>query len=725
MEDEYEEQDDDQNDYASEKESKVPVPMTTEQGLLKHGAVSMKDSAFGPFKTSKSELEPIIYLKGCCFPLTKLDAEYAALKALFLKEGNAKSTQVPVTDKSAQAPVTDFAQYPFYSYNLSSFAANYEKFIQLINNKQRAAKKYQWSLWRKYQLISRGNEKRLAFMEEQLRVIHPGDDDATKELLAIDTRPKSGTIAAQNLVVEPPRLSGRRNRRHGDLVTTEAEFQEILKSLQNEENESPLAKAKRVAATIPDLIVDPVQRDLIVFMDSNNFVFDKKKWADRVNSDFKDTFTEKEHDAFCEAFFQYPKKFGLISQAMGGLRLSQECVIHYYMTKKTVNYKLLIAQYKKKAKKTIWRKKKKPQLAVPMSLKESLQQKEELELDNDNAKELETKPDVDSKSVFPVEENGKRPLEPDLTEDSESEQPRTKKPKDLENENPAEGTARVVVAGNASSAFAEDSAGTDLDLGGTEDDDDLKDGLSNDEKRKNISSYWRITETNEFPHLLNQYGSQWSKIAEKLATKSATMVRNQYQRKGKKYGWTNVVAAADQRLARKAYVAGENRYSNFDTTLIVQPQTSTNAVVLDTKIHVYDAVEKDAVASGAPQVNSSHISVSNLMAQGPGSEPSNAGDSAQPPPSDVPSLVSLPGSMHAQPVLKVEELQGTHAKSSIMSLLNCDSPVFESKSSSVLPPVRANIASLLNTPSSPAVPSASLSVLEMKSRGSNINLLLG
>lgn len=744
--DDDDEDDEDDDEEANDEDSVYTPPIqtsamsehSTEDGLgiedSQHTKVNEINSAKLATLSFNPELEPVMYPDGCSYPQTKLAAEYDQLEAQY----NALESKSKFANGNASQ---DFTHHQFYYFNLTNFVDNYDKQFKIVYDNKKETKKHQLKLWIKYEKLRRDNDKRSEFMKEQLQVLHPGDDEATRELMSIDTRPKVGSITPQNQVVDAVPPGGRRNRRHGDLVTTEAEFQEILKTLENEEKESPLAKAKRVAATIPELLVDPDQRKRFVFMDSNNFVFDKEKWASRINTDFVDTFTEIEHDLFCEAFCQYPKKFGQVSQAMGGLRLSQECVIHYYMTKKAVNYKALVSQYKKKAKKSIRRKKKKT--LPPSSAEESSQVKEDSEIDAEGSAVPLVKSDENS-SVETAD--GLRPEKRRIEEltSNAADEPSNKKPRE-----PADTSLpgdEPMKAESPSPSGDNDNEGEDIE----EDEEDLKDGLSGDDKRKSISSYWSITETNEFPHLLNQFGSQWSKIAEKLATKSATMVRNQYQRKGKKYGWTKVVAAADQRLARKPYVAGENRYSKFDTTLIVKPQRSTNAVLPNTEIHVYDTGEQ---SQGKPNsAPSDRISVSNLMGSPLVSEsgsptvsgqfspvPANASPSTrfftQTPveSSNAPSGGSLfSNSSEAVPQLAsqstFEASSSSHSKPSIMNLLNGDSPVrTQNVAITVAAPVRTNISSLLNTPSSPAGPTgpSQMSNVGAPHRSSNINSLLG
>ena len=201
-------------------------------------------------------------------------------------------------------------------------------------------------LWKLYEVKFKEFNAKRKFMDEQLQILHPEDDDFRRELESIDTRTKNDQ---QELGAPGHAALSRRGRRHGDLVTTEAEFQEVLQSLEKQQNQDPLFKARKGAATIPDMVLDPEERTLVKYMDSNNMVKSKTEWASRVKTDFNNNFNSSEHIAFCEAFCLYPKRFGAISRHMGGLRTPEECVVHYYMTKKAVNYKLLVAQFKKKS----------------------------------------------------------------------------------------------------------------------------------------------------------------------------------------------------------------------------------------------------------------------------------------------------------------------------------------------------------------------------------------
>ncbi|CAL9736240.1 hypothetical protein MOSE0_J05182 [Monosporozyma servazzii] len=129
--------------------------------------------------------------------------------------------------------------------------------------------------------------------------------------------------------------SGRLNRR--DYVNDD-ELDSIMCEID------PGYKFNKQAAHIPSMIPNPLERNQIQFVNVNNLSTDKNKWALRLLSDKIDTFTEHEHDLFCTGYLRFPKKFDKISHYLGGLRTPEDCVLHYYRTKKTVNYKKLIKE---------------------------------------------------------------------------------------------------------------------------------------------------------------------------------------------------------------------------------------------------------------------------------------------------------------------------------------------------------------------------------------------
>lgn len=566
---------------------------------------------------------PDDYPEGCNFPLTEVESQFAEMSQEFQK-----SEFSGVMRFAVGKPVTDLSEYLFFEENLIRFSHSFPSILKVVQGKKDQIKKKKLSLWVQYATLKKENDHRGVFLEEQLKVLHPPDDDSRRELESIDIRVKSNESPNDQQVtnLDSPAQSGRRGRRHGDLVTTEAEFQEILKTLEKEDNEDPLIRAERVAAKIPDQVLDPSEKETLKYMDSNNIVHDKEAWTHRVKTDFMDNFTEREHDLFCEAFCRFPKRFGQISRYMGGVRDSEECVIHYYMTKKAVNYKFLVSQFKKKTSKKATRRKSKAKTAV---------------LDSATSEALPIVDLMENEVIEPVVETkeevlGKRSAEtlegPEDTDLTPKKKAKTKKEEVapvLSPEVPLPSETQQLPILQEEQTGLPSSDGTPL-----------APGSDFDEKKKHISSYWSITEVNEFPILLKMYGSRWSSIADKLTTKTATMVRNYYQRNGGKHGWGEIVQSADYRLAHTSNTEDGN-FSNVDTTIVVKPQKTSYVDAPKTEIHVYDTIDDHMRAQDASH---SHLHTPPVPAMLHGSAPMGTFHHSAP---YFP--LRLPGLLHAAP----------------------------------------------------------------------------
>ncbi|KAJ6439670.1 might be a transmembrane protein [Purpureocillium lavendulum] len=66
------------------------------------------------------------------------------------------------------------------------------------------------------------------------------------------------------------------------------------------------------------------------------------------------------------------------------------------------------------------------------------------------------------------------------------------------------------------------------------------------------SSYWSVSEANDFPHLLRAFGSDWTSIASHMGSKTAVMVKNYFvrQKDQGKPEWEGLVQEADAKRAR-------------------------------------------------------------------------------------------------------------------------------------------------------------------------------
>lgn len=553
------------------------------------------------------------------FPMNEMDAKFAALQEEFLAKTH---------HASCERILLDFTLLPSYRRNLQMYGNKRDALMARMKKEKASLLSKKVRLCDEYLELSKIYRTKSLKMDQQLRLLHPVDDEMRREIDAGNLKSTQPHVQLPGLHDSLPHggspdqsfddhASGRRGRRHGDLVTTEAEFQEILALL----GEDPLSKAERLAAPIPDLVLDPHERESLYFMDVNNAVYDKEKWAQRVKTDFVDDFSALEHALFCEGFCLAPKRFGAISRHMGGLRTASDCVIHYYVTKKRVNYKQLLLQHKKKAsrksskrKSTSNRSRNALQVNTPtqqsptqeLSLKEAfgvenkdedhdevkgetdtvgysiMPTEEELYTDSGRRKraaapqfqpsdvpkkkkreemEKNDAPDVEMTNVEEKEkkelkkerkekdkEHKKEQKEKDKElkkEQKEREREQKKEQKEKQKERDADGKPKEFKNKDLAELSGEHGGPKKGDSDSPAEPNGITFDYEIKERRKAISSYWSITEANLFPELLLEFGTNWAAIADKLSTKTATMVRNYYQRNSQKHGWDSLAGSAD------------------------------------------------------------------------------------------------------------------------------------------------------------------------------------
>lgn len=166
-------------------------------------------------------------------------------------------------------------------------------------------------------------------------------------------RKKKGTSEPAEIGVSPvltgtvaPETVGRRAGRSApsDVVRSEAEMQQVLKGLAEEEQQKSADTRSKDQnareAVVPDMIMDPTE--LLIFKDTNRLL----RTDDEILAAFRydvpaDDWSDSEHKLFCERYTLFPKQWGKIAQEIEG-RDFKACILHYYMTKKTCIYKELI-----------------------------------------------------------------------------------------------------------------------------------------------------------------------------------------------------------------------------------------------------------------------------------------------------------------------------------------------------------------------------------------------
>jgi hypothetical protein len=637
----------------------------------------------------------IMYLDGCQFPQTEIDTRFADLVKEF--EQKTVHDNGNYLKYSLAKPIKNFNDFPFWRRNFQNFSVKSNTLKDSLKHKQKSLTIKKVTLWKEYQDQYKVWQDEKIKMDQQLQVLHPPDDEMKREIESSDLKKQQQFLPFEQseLPTKEVQFTSRRSRRHGDLVTTEAEFQEILENLSREQDEDPLVRAERLAAPIPDMILDPIERDYVKFMNSNNIVRDRKTWAERVKSDFFDNFSSQEHELFCEGFCLYPKQFGMIASHMGGLRTASDCVMHYYITKKAVNYKQLLAQFKKKASKKRGRGKQgrsrnPSQTQTPVSTPISENAPSDFyDIVQDNYSTVSLpimESEMSTEQIFTDTGRRKRAAAPEFKGDEIGQVKKKPKNKKEVNNGVVENEQMEAVVSEPNAEMEEktvfESDETNQAVLSDNADSDSK------EKRKTISSYWSITEANLFPDLLYKYGTKWTTIADELATKSATMVKNYFQRNAEKNDWNRIAAEADNRL--KAKFAAVLKTDDTEGEALSPPTSGLQSTI----------------PIGTFQHASAKVNINSLMSQSPTKDSAIENHVELPIPTPIPQEASGDKSI---PALSHLDANAPNApvRSSIMSLLNSELPVKAQAPAAAQAPVSTHhplphtnaIKDLLNSPS--------------------------
>ena len=147
-------------------------------------------------------------------------------------------------------------------------------------------------------------------------------------------------------------ISSRANRRsaggagaafggYGDAVRSEAEFLEILASLETADLRDPDARAARTAAVVPDMVVDPAERREVLELafDDGRYLVDDPVDTYGIDQPL-DVWTEDEVETFCKRYAAHPKQFGKIAADLADKSTAQ-CVMFYYRMKNTIDFRSL------------------------------------------------------------------------------------------------------------------------------------------------------------------------------------------------------------------------------------------------------------------------------------------------------------------------------------------------------------------------------------------------
>ena len=259
-------------------------------------------------------------------------------------------------------------------------------------------------------------------------------------------------------------------------MRSEAEFLEILATLEHQDMQDPARRAARTAAVEPnmDIHVDGRRRPAASVDDDNVFVADSKRF---FCSNFDpDVWSEAERAVFARRYALYPKQFGRIAAGLPD-KTTPQCVSYYYLHKHIPGYdfKALSRERRERRKKPKGRPKKAKGSALLADIATSKATEKE-------AQEEANKHHEDSPGS---------PSPPEQVEPAASE--------------------RDLAAAEALEALA---------------------GASRPEPKKSRSrgSHWNAHEKAEFWRFLPVYGRDWAALSAALPSKSSAQARNFFAR---------------------------------------------------------------------------------------------------------------------------------------------------------------------------------------------------
>lgn len=296
--------------------------------LIESNPIEIKPEIFTDTDTTMHNDLPVKEEPVLMFPLNRLES------ALYDVQSLSKAELHKHMKYFSGTPIKSFNEYPFYRHNINFNNKFVHSRIMAAVSEHRKAISQSTKIDQE-----RFNILKAAWLG-YCRLV-----EAKEEQQLQNNSSSAANLAALGLQdpVSPSSRSTRHRKNHGDSVRSEAEFLEILADLERQSARDPSLRATLTSATIPPMIYDPVQRDELRYQDTNNVVLEKSIPYQRLFTDGIDDFTEEEHETFCEAYLAAPKQFGKIAQRMGGLRTFNDCVMHYYRTKKQVDYKAMLA----------------------------------------------------------------------------------------------------------------------------------------------------------------------------------------------------------------------------------------------------------------------------------------------------------------------------------------------------------------------------------------------
>ena len=495
------------------------------------------------------------------FPMKELD-----LKLFYLIQDYKNGPDYIKTESKEDVPNLKEKYNQFYYSNILDHKRNFNERLKMVENIKHKAEAYQYKLTKSY--VDKYNEQKNRLIPKLNEISESFKNEAE---IAHDKEVQEEQLKHQKEDEEAVQKSLNQSSR-GNVIVDESQLEELMAKLD------PLNKYRQVAVnSIPEMFNEPIDQFLTEkFKNFNNVTLDKEKWAEQTTKDLKGNlhaFSEEEEKAFYDGFMLYPKEFGKICKYMKYKRTIPELIAYYYHTKLQKKYydKYLKMKEDIEKEKELKKQKKKnlkqqlksgsPVVAssttpVILSKKKLVEEKSEVKdikdltkklgdqikdevLKPENSKEVEVEKEATA-LVTPKEESIKETVvvadkqnESASTKDNISIIPSSKKPEikvDDVNQN-SEMKPLSLINDNSESKKRKLSTEVSSE----------SEGPSGKKHSSGKTSYWSVHEAGLFPGLLRKYGRDWKAISDDIKTKSVTMIRNYFLKKGKELGFETYV----------------------------------------------------------------------------------------------------------------------------------------------------------------------------------------
>ena len=326
----------------------------------------------------------------------------------------------------------------------------------------------------------------------------------------------------------------------GDAVRSEAEFLEILASLENAEMQDPMTRAARTAAAVPDMEVrvpgDPAHVD-----HDNGFVADfARVYFSRFDPD---VWSEDERRTFTKRYALYPKQFGRIARGLPH-KTMQQCVVYYYLHKHAPghDFKALSTRSRERKRKT-----RRPKKAKGSALMADIAAGSAKEPDAEAEPEEKTPKRRDDERRTPAGSATKR-----ARATPKRAAPEPEDASDAPPQTPAQAQAqaemeRDLAAAEALEALAGITPVPKKKARRARRDDDAE------PRSRSRGPHWSMTERAEFLRLLALHGKDWAALATAFPAKTAAQTRNFFARHASESSHFQAAAALALENATRPY----------------------------------------------------------------------------------------------------------------------------------------------------------------------------